>query len=165
MKLVNINKENDLRSWLREYVGLCEGRIQVKWIEPGPYGSTVGAPDAELSNKQRTVGVELKYLVTTRKGIRWDVRPAQRRYHHMHARKGGRSALVAYIPATHKLLLVRGDHIPLRDYSSDPDSGVRGCVDANITYQLNLFNSQEDRQTILELEKKLFYDISYWSAK
>ena len=75
------------------------------------YGSTVGVPDCKMSYDKNTVGLELKYLVTNRKGIKWEVRPAQRRYHHMHAKSGGRSALLAYIAANSELVLVRGDHI------------------------------------------------------
>ena len=163
MKISDIASETDLRNWLDEWISTCEGRIHMEWIEPAKYGSSVGAPDAKLIADRQSVGLELKYLLTTRKGIKWTVRPAQRRYHHMLGRTGGRSALLAYIPASNELCLVRGNNIPLRDYSKDPDSG---CAQGKVTkWELNYGTVYPDRQAIYNLEDYLFYNDNFWSMK
>lgn len=160
MKLNEIVSENDLRYWLQEWIFECEGRMSLEWVEPMIYGSTVGAPDCKIKYEDKTVGIELKYLLSTKKGIKWTLRPAQRRYHHMNMHKGGRSALLAYVPASGELVLVRGDHIPLRDYARDPDSG---CIGGKVRAQhLNFFSLDIDKQAIFELERLLFLD-EFWS--
>jgi hypothetical protein len=159
VKLKEITSEGNVRSWLQEWISECQGRLKLEWIEPMMYGSTVGAPDCKISSGMNSVGLELKYLLTTKKGIKWEVRPAQRRYHHMHAKNGGRSALMAYIAATSVLVLVRGDNIPLRDYAKDPQSG---CHDGKVKmWDLSYFSLDADRQTIFNLERALFGEL-FW---
>jgi hypothetical protein len=162
MKLKEISSEGDLRYWLQEWIFECEGRLKLEWVEPMMYGSTVGAPDCKVSCGEKTVGLELKYLITNRKGIKWEVRPAQRRYHHMHAKSGGRSALLAYIPATNVLGLVRGDNIPLRDYAKDPQSG---CHDGKVKmWDLSYFSVDTDKNSIFNLERALFGE-NFWEKR
>jgi hypothetical protein len=161
MRLKDITSEGDVREWLQEWIDECQGRLKLEWIEPSIYGSTVGTPDCKVSKSgvQWTIGVELKYLLTTKKGIKWEVRPAQRRYHHMHAKSGGRSALMAYIAANSVLGLVRGDHIPLRDYAKDPQSGIH---DGKVKmWDLSYFSVDTDLNTILNLERALFGEL-FW---
>jgi hypothetical protein len=159
MKLNEVASEGDLRYWLQEWISECDGRLAVEWVEPMIYGSTVGAPDCKISYSQKTIGLELKYLLTTRKGIKWEVRPAQRRYHHMHAKNGGRSALLAYIAATKELVLVRGDHIPLRDYASDKESGcAHGLV---IMEVMTIFDVDRDKNAMFTIEENLFGSL-FW---
>lgn len=162
MRLNEIASEGDLRYWLQEWISECRDRLNLEWVEPMIYGSTVGAPDCKIKHQDSTIGLELKYLLSTKKGIKWTLRPAQRRYHHMNIKQGGRSALLAYIPATSQLVLVRGDHIPLRDYASDPDSG---CKDGLVRCQhLNFFTLDTDKQAIFELETVLF-DSHFWEKR
>jgi hypothetical protein len=159
VKLDNVCSETDLRNWLTDQVFECEGRLSIEWIEPALYGSTIGAPDCKLKFANQSVGLELKYLLSTKKGIKWTVRPSQRRYHHMLAKNGGHSALLAYIASSRELYLVRGDHIPLRDYSKHQESGCpHGLV---IMYQLDFMSIDRDRQAIFELEEHLFSN-EYW---
>jgi hypothetical protein len=158
MKLNEVASEGDLRYWLQEWISECEGRLKLEWVEP-TFGSTVGAPDCKLSSNNETIGLELKYLLTTKKGIKWTVRPAQRRYHHMHAKHGGKSALLAYIAANEELHLVRGDHIPLRDYASDKESGCAHELVKMI--HLNIFGLDTDKQSIFELERLMFHN-NFW---
>jgi hypothetical protein len=161
VKLENIKSETDLRNWLTEWVGECCGRVTIEWVEPSLYGSSVGAPDCKIKSEGISVGLELKYLECTRKGIKWKVRPAQRRYHHMGMRSGQKSALLAWIKQTSKLVLVRGDHIPLRDYSTDKESGcAHGLV---IMEELNYHSIKSDTQAIFNLEDLLFgLDKVWW---
>jgi hypothetical protein len=158
MKLENIDSEGDLRAWLRANISACEGRVKIEWIEPSLYGSSIGMPDCKIVTEDKSVGLELKCLPMTRKGIKWIVRPAQRRYHRMTALRGGRSALLAYVNSD--LLLVRGDHVPLRNYASDPSSGV--LSDDIIINNLSYLMIDRDRQTIFNLESMLFHDESFW---
>ena len=155
MKLLEVASEGDLRYWIQEWIFECNGRLSLEWVEPMMYGSTVGAPDCKIKFANQSVGLELKYLVSTKKGIKWTVRPAQRRYHHMNVRNGGRSALLAWIAAKEELVLVRGDHIPLRDYASDKESGcAHGLVKLDSL-------GMSDKQAIFSLEKLIFND-EYW---
>jgi hypothetical protein len=163
MKLENIKNEPDLREWLRTHIKECEGRVKIEWVEPNLYGSSIGAPDCKLNSEDKTIGLELKFLNMTRKGIKWLVRPGQRRWHRMHAIKGGRSALLACIAGKNDIILVRGDHVPLRNYSIDPNSGVAG--DDFITNNLSYLMIDRDRQTIFNLESMLFHDESFWEIK
>jgi hypothetical protein len=159
MKLEDIASETNLRNWLTDNIDECEGRLKIEWIEPAQYGSSPGLPDCKLNG----IGLELKYLLSTKKGIKWTIRPAQRRYHHMLARNGGKSALLAYIAAKNELVLVRGDHIPLRDYAIDKESGcAHGLV---ILEHLNYMSLDTDRQAIFELEKLLFHDDVFWRKR
>jgi hypothetical protein len=167
LKLNDISSEPDLRQWLRDHIDWAEGRLKLTWIEPSIYGSSVGQPDCTISSEGEKIGVELKYLLKTRKGIKWTVRPSQRRYHHMHMRNGGKSALLAYIPAENRLILVRGNNIPLRDYISDPASGFAGkdpmLVEAAFSWRINMFSVNPDENAIYQLEKYLFGDSYFWS--
>jgi hypothetical protein len=159
MKLEDISSETDLRHWLTDNIGECEGRLKLEWIEPAKYGSTIGAPDCKIKYDDKSVGLELKYLLSTKKGIKWTVRPAQRRYHHMLALHNGRSALLAYVVAKQELYLIRGDHIPLRDYATDKESGCRhGLVQME---HLDYFSIDRDKQAIFRLENMLFED-TFW---
>jgi hypothetical protein len=156
MQINDICSENDLRTWLTEQSEMIRG-IQLDWVEPGKYGSTMGQPDVNLKIGGTTIGLELKYLLTTRKGIKFTVRPVQRRYHHMTVKRGGKSALLAIEAGpVNKLFLVRGDKIPLRDYVSDPDSGCKGGLE----YWL-VGVSDADHKTINNLIRILFKS-TFW---
>jgi hypothetical protein len=162
MKLEDVTNETYLRHWLTDQVFECEGRLKLEWIEPALFGSTIGAPDCKIKFGISSIGLELKYLVSNKKGIKWTIRPAQRRYHHMLAFNGGRSALLAFIAAKNELHLVRGDHIPLRDYATNPDSGcAHGLV--KMTH-LDYMSIDRDRQAMFQLELNLFSDLEdFWS--
>lgn len=151
MKLTDIHSETDLRNWLTTNTDRS-----IEWIEPGRFGSSEGLPDCKFEG----VGLELKYLEQTRKGIKWKVRPAQRRYHHMNVLKGGHSALLAFTDKTHELLLVRGDHIPLRDYAVDKESGcAHGLV---ILEKINSWSIQEDAMAMDELLRLIHIGSKFW---
>jgi hypothetical protein len=159
MKLENVGSEGDLRNWLTDNLAHCEQRLKLEWVEPSIYGSSVGAPDCKIKSGNKSVGLELKYLLSTRKGIKWTIRPAQRRYHHMNLRNGGCSAILAFSAAEEKLYLVRGDHVPLRDYASDVASGCpKGVVQMEV---LDYMSVDRDRQAMFELEQQLFHD-EFW---
>jgi hypothetical protein len=159
MKLENVGCESDLRHWLTDQIFECEGRLKLEWIEPSLYGSSVGAPDCKIKFGISSIGLELKYLLSTKKGIKWSVRPAQRRYHRMLSHHGGRSALLVYVAAKEELYLVRGDHVPLRDYSTDPASGCQhGLVKME---HLDYMSLDRDRQAMFQLEDNLFSE-DYW---
>lgn len=162
MKLQDINKEDDLRHWVKDHLSYCEGRVTIDWIEPAMFGSSVGQPDVQFKSEDTKIGIELKYLLRTKKGIKWTLRPAQRRYHHMTAKAGGKSAILAYIPASNKLILCRGDHVPLRDYARDPDSG---CVNGEALFlEINYFSVDPNKNAMLVLEKVLFHS-TFWEKK
>jgi hypothetical protein len=127
----SIVDETNLRQYVRNNV---ENNIEIQWVEPGKYGSSMGAADCNLKCGQRIVSLELKIWKETRNGIKCEMRPVQRRWHHMTMRRGGRTAVLAHIInsfQTNRMILVRGDHIPLRDYSSHPQSG---CADGQLIY-------------------------------
>jgi hypothetical protein len=164
MQIMDIKDEGDLRKWLGEHIKETCGRVQIEWIEPAKYGSSIGSPDCKLKSEAQTIGLELKYLTATKNGIKWMVRPAQRRYHHLNALKNGRSALLAFIdePKGHvkkRIVLVRGDHIPLRNYASDPNSGCNS-IEAKMT-DISYFSLDQDRQAIFILEGILFHE-DFW---
>jgi hypothetical protein len=156
MKLNEVASEGDLRYWLQEWISECDGILKLEWIEPMIYGSTIGVPDCKIKSGNQSIGLELKYLLSTKKGIKWVVRPSQRRYHHINAKAGGRSALLAYLAARSELVLVRGDHIPLRDYATDKESG---CAHGLVI--LDYMSKDSDKQAIFKLEKLIFND-EYW---
>jgi hypothetical protein len=159
MKLSDITSEGDLRQWMKDYAHICDGRLKFDWIEPSIFGSSVGQPDLQIKSAGKKVGLELKYLLSTKKGIKWTLRPAQRRYHHMNLRNGGCSAVLAFIPATKQLLLMRGDHVPLRDYASDPNSG---CANGRAIYEdVNYFGVDPDNNAMFVLERLLFHN-DFW---
>jgi hypothetical protein len=128
MQLKNITSENDLRSWLRFYSNQMKG-VTLQWVEPSPLiGSAVGAADVIMKLDDQKVDVELKYLVRKIRGIKFTLRPSQRRFHHSSMRKGGHTALLFVEAGVKRLWLVRGDKVPIRDYASDPDSGCHNGV-------------------------------------
>jgi hypothetical protein len=160
VKLENITSEGDLREWLTDHISACEGRLGLEWIEPSLYGSSVGSPDCKIHSDGKTVGLELKYLLTTKKGIKWSLRPAQRRYHHMFAKQEGKSAILAYIGAKEHLVLVRGDNVPLRDYAKDPASGcAHGLCKMEI---MNFMSINPDHEAMFEVERYLFNNSDFW---
>lgn len=124
---MNINDELDLRHWFKKEIGL---QVQIQWVEPAKYGSTVGVPDCYANCGSAKVGIELKIWERTKNGIKCKMRPIQRRWHHMNMKSGGRSAVLAHVHQ--QFILVRGDHIPLRDYASHKDSG---CSDGQLMYE------------------------------
>jgi hypothetical protein len=124
--------ERDLRKWLRDNI---ENNVTVQWIEPGKYGSTMGAADCNLKCGQSVVSVELKIWKENRNGIKCEMRPIQRRFHHISMKKGARTAVLAHVSGSilysPRTILVRGDHVPLRDYASHKDSG---CPNGQLIY-------------------------------
>jgi hypothetical protein len=159
MQLENINGEGDLRRWLGAQLKLLAG-VNYHWIEPNILlGSTVGAPDIEVGFDNKKIGLELKYLEVKRKGIKWTVRPVQRQYHHSLARRGGRSAILAIVNDKNEntLILVRGDKVPLRDYSSHPQSG---CIDGKCDIT-RILPEIDDKETVLTTLELLFSE-EYW---
>jgi hypothetical protein len=159
MKLENINSEGNLRRWFGDILKGLAG-VTHKWVEPNTLlGSAIGAPDIDVGFDRKKVGLELKYLYVLRKGIKWTVRPAQRSYHHMLARRGGRSALLAIVndKNINTLILVRGDKIPLRDYASHPSSG---CIDGRCDIT-RILPETDDRETVLTMLEILFSE-EYW---
>jgi hypothetical protein len=161
MKISEINTETNLREWLTDNIHFSKGRLRLEWIEQLYHARSVGLPDVNIHRGNESVGVELKYLLMTRNGIKWTVRPAQRRYHHMHARTGGKSAILAYVPATKSLILVRGNNVPRRDYANHPDSGCKnGEVDTS--WRINMAPSNPDENAINLLERYLFLHDYFW---
>jgi hypothetical protein len=160
MKIIDINSESDLRQWLKDNIHYAKG-LKLDWIESSKYGSSWGQPDVNINCNEVTVSVELKYLLTTRKGIKWTLRPAQRRWHHIHARKGGKSIVMAFVPASNSLILVRGSNVPRRDYASHPDSGCKnGEVDTH--WRINMAPINQDENAMILLERYLFRHDYFW---
>jgi hypothetical protein len=156
LKLSEIKGEDDLRTWLREQAPIIID-VEFQWVEPNMYGSTIGAGDLILKRQGVKVDLELKYLVRTRRGTKFTIRPAQRRFHHMSMKRGGKTSLlwVERIRDENKLFLLRGDHIPLRNYISDPDSG-------QIDDRRWMVNDKVDAIAISNLKHILFKDLMYW---
>jgi hypothetical protein len=157
MKHQNIKSETDLRDWLKEH---CPSLINLQWVEPGLYGSTIGAGDVIMKRDGVKIDLELKHLDHTRKGTRFDIRPAQRRFHRMSMKRGAKTALLATERVNDflRIFLIRGDHIPLRPYASDPDSG---CPNGNDRRQ-TLSSGTPDFVIMGRLEWLLFCDEDYW---
>lgn len=156
MLLSNISSENDLRDWLKDLSGEMKG-VTFQWVEPGLYGSTTGAADVIMKLDHQKVDVELKYLYKTAKGIKYTLRPAQRRYHRMGMFRGSRSALLFVENGTKALCLVRGDHISLRDYASDAASGCKAGDDRKL-----VILGERDTDKIKFLKFLLFESKNYW---
>jgi hypothetical protein len=156
MKLQDINSEDDLRVWLREQAPVIID-VEFQWIEPNMYGSTIGAGDLVLKRQGVKIDLELKYLERTRRGTKFTIRPAQRRFHHMSMKRGAKTSLlwVERIRDENKLFLLRGDHIPLRNYISDPDSG-------QAEDRRWMINDKADVIAISNLKQILFKDLMYW---
>jgi hypothetical protein len=150
VKLINISSETDLREWLTEQANY-DTSTSLQWVEPAKFGSTTGACDAIMKHRDHRVDLELKYLYRTRKGIKFTVRPSQRRYHRMTMKRGGRTALLCVENGSKRLFLVRGDHVPLRDYASD--FAAQCGPDEDITMTVPHFD---------EIIIRLFYDSDYW---
>jgi hypothetical protein len=107
------------------------------------------------------VDVELKYLERTRKGTKFTLRPSQRRFHHISMKNKIKTSLLAVERVNDRniLFLVRGDHIPLRDYASDPDSG---CANGEVIRTI-ISRNGNDRDAINKLKMLLFFDMMrYW---
>lgn len=158
MKLCDIKNEDDLREWLREQAPIIID-VELQWVEPA-MGSSVGSADVIMKRRGVKIDVELKYLERTRKGTKFTVRPAQRRFHHMSMKRGGKTCLLAVEKCDdgNSLFIVRGDNIPLRDYASDPDSGCKQGFDQR--WLLN-FNGR-DVVAIANLKKILFQEENFW---
>jgi hypothetical protein len=156
MKLSNVAGEDDLRTWLREQAPIIVD-VEFQWVEPNIYGSTIGAGDLILKHLGVKVDLELKFLERTRKGTKFTIRPAQRRFHHMSMKRGGKTSLlwVENVGGQNLLYLLRGDHIPLRNYMNDPLSGQKED-------RRWMMNRQADVLAISEIKKTLFKDLSYW---
>jgi hypothetical protein len=105
--------ESDIRHWLREAFG--EG---LQWVEAAR-GGTVGQPDVLMPTKFGKLPVELKFWSRTRKGIRAEIRPTQRRFHILEARAGRRTAFIVGLQANEKdlsLFAFPGHRAPLEPY-------------------------------------------------
>ena len=157
MILVNVKDETDLREWLGEWAETMKD-VSIQWVEPSKFGSTTGAGDAIVKCGNSRVDLELKYLYKTRNGIKFTLRPSQRRYHRMTMKRGGQTALLVIENGTKRLFLVRGDKVPLRDYASDAQSGTGPDEDITVTVAGN----QNEREVALRLRELLFYDPDYW---
>jgi hypothetical protein len=163
MTLKDILSEGDLRKWLSEHAPHV--KVALQWVEPSLYGSSIGAPDVIMAHGvDIPVSVELKVLMRMTKGIKFTVRPAQRRWHHMGMRTGRRSALLFIeLASNNKLWLMRGDKIPLRDYASHPDSGCElGLSDM---WQVNALKIN-DLSCMEYLKSLLFiHESKFWTHK
>jgi hypothetical protein len=162
MKLQDINSEDDLRVWLREQAPVIID-VEFQWIEPNMYGSTIGAGDLVLKRQGVKIDLELKYLERTRRGTKFTIRPAQRRFHHMSMKRGAKTSLLAVekIDGCNSLFLVRGDHIPLRNYASNPESGCPNGDDRRWNINRTIFTST-DTTSIQRLKSILFQEPQYW---
>ena len=156
MKIQDIRNENDLREWLRQQAPIIVD-VELQWVEPIIHGSTVGAADVIMKRKGAKVDVELKYLERTRKGTKFTLRPAQRQFHSLSSARGAKTSLLAAerVNGRIQLFLLRGDHIPLRDYISDDGSGV----DRDRRW---IINEHNDVTAISRLKEFLFKDLMYW---
>jgi hypothetical protein len=117
--------ETELRQWLTDSLS---PKTNIQWVEPGRYGSTMGAADCILKQKATSVYLELKVWEEKRRGIKCEMRPIQRRWHRVTYRHNSRCAVLVNLKGTDINFLIRGDHVPLRDYSSDPESGCKNGV-------------------------------------
>lgn len=145
MEINDVKSENNLRTWLDEQIDWWNRgerkRIRLDWIEPA-FGSTNGQPDALVRYDGEAYGFELKHFQITKKGVCYKIRPAQRRYHYLGVtRDKKRSIILATINRTidNQLVVIRGDHVPFRDYASDPASR---CPDGKVKQQI--FNADFD---------------------
>jgi hypothetical protein len=160
MIIQNILSEGDLREWLRDYAKSCS--VSLQWVEPTLRGSTIGAPDVIMKADGVEIPIELKVLVRMRKGIKFTVRPAQRRWHHMGMKKGNKSALLFIeMSSNNKLWLVRGDKIPLRDYAAHPDSGCENGI-CSMWHITQSDWALADKRGMSELKDLLFNNEPFW---
>jgi hypothetical protein len=150
MLLTKVKDETDLREWLGEWKDTMKD-VSIQWVEPAKFGSTTGAADAIVKCGNARVDLELKYLYRTRNGIKFTLRPSQRRYHRMTMIRGGRTSVLGIENGSKRLFLVRGDKVPLRDYASDAHS--KTASDEAITVTIS---------GTYHLRELLFYDKEYW---
>jgi hypothetical protein len=150
MLLINVNDETDLREWLGEWAYFMKD-VEIQWVEPSKFGSTTGAADAIVKCGNARVDLELKYLYKTRNGIKFTLRPSQRRYHRMTMLHGGQTSVLGIENSTKRLFLVRGDKVPLRDYAMDAHSKTGS--DEQITVTIT---------GTYHLRELLFHDKTYW---
>lgn len=128
VEIRDIREEQHLRQWLSEQVNTYNNKNVEKvdhiWIEPA-FGSSVGVPDASLSFRGLSYGVELKHFEVNSKGVLYKIRPVQRRFHVMGVRNGKRLLVLATVaqPSGNQLVMIRGDRLPLRDYAFMEGSG------------------------------------------
>jgi hypothetical protein len=150
MLLPNVKGETDLREWLGEWAEIMKD-VSIQWVEPAKFGSTTGAADAIVKCGNARVDLELKYLYRTRNGIKFTLRPSQRRYHRMTMIRGGRTSVLGIENGSKRLFLVRGDKVPLRDYASDKDSqtGPDEAITVTVSGASHLYGL-------------LFHDNNYW---
>lgn len=149
-------EELQLRHWLFENLSRA---VDIQWVEPGRYGSTVGAPDCNVKKDGRTVSLELKVWKRTRKGIKCEMRPVQRRWHHMTMRRrhtetkfGSLCAVLFNIYGTSEVYLLRGDRVPLRDYATNKSSG---CIDGEL--RITRISNDNDIESLLFDEMSTFW--------
>ena len=128
-------KEADVRDCVRSMFPR-----NVEWNEPS-FGSSVGKPDCEISG----IPIELKMWEETRKGVKAVMRPAQIRWHTMHARNGGKSAILYGVAASdHKagligLYILPGKFVPKTNY--DWDNSKEEFIGYLKDHPINLRNS------------------------
>lgn len=89
---MQIKNEDGLR-WAFRKIFPAERGFLIRWIEPA-WGSTTGIPDAELSNGDDRLPVELKYWFMTEKGVEAKMRPMQRQYHKLEAMNNRKSLIM-----------------------------------------------------------------------
>jgi hypothetical protein len=154
MHISDIRNEDDLRAWLRAN-GKHIGDVAFQFVEPSPLlGSAIGAADIIMKLGDVKVDIELKYLHLKQRGIKFTLRPSQRRFHHSSMRHGGKTALLFALHLPKTMFIIRGDHIPLRDYAIDPDSGCNG--------QLDLWPiGGDDKVAITEL-RNIIFNSNFW---
>lgn len=126
--LDDITSEDDLRKWLAHQIIIRNEKhvmkIRLTWIEPA-FGSSMGAPDAQIDYQGESFGFELKHFHRLARGVCYKIRPVQRRYHVMGFRGGKKLLVMATIvnANNNELVLIRGDNVPLRDYCDIKGSG------------------------------------------
>lgn len=92
------------------------------WVEPGR-GYSVGVPDCEVRLPDyRLIPVELKLWEFKTKGLECKMRPAQIRYHFMHAHKNKGPTAICYlvkIDELWKVYLLNGRYVPQDRYKHE----------------------------------------------
>lgn len=98
---------------------------KVEWVEAG-FGGSVGLSDALVTVRGERIELELKWGVVNTKGLRIEMRPAQRRHHFMLARSGGKSAILVGFRKEGELLfgVIPGRLVPMDLY----DVGVKDLL-------------------------------------
>jgi hypothetical protein len=94
--------ESEARLWVRSC--LKDRGEMGNWQEPRS-GGTMGAPDVWLQQRAGgRIGVELKVGWPDEEYVRFTMRPAQIRYHHVAAQSGDRTAILVTVVHDNKLL-------------------------------------------------------------